>query len=142
MVQTVHEMQHMYGCVNTTTIPPFILTTRSGLSFLARPIPFRNCLWLKKGCCCLLPAAINSSDICAAAAGTWTPPACAVSQSPPCAAAGGSWFPRNMWSLEGGMDMLVVGLLQGALSYPFFDPVLTGVLARAGGGGGVFLGRC
>jgi hypothetical protein len=40
------------------------------------------------------------------------------------------------------MDMLVVGLLQGALSYPFFDPVLTGVLARAGGGGGVFLGRC
>jgi hypothetical protein len=31
-----------------------------------------------------------------------------------------------MWSLEGGMDMLLVGLLQGALSYPFFDPVLTG----------------
>jgi hypothetical protein len=24
------------------------------------------------------------------------------------------------------MDMLIVGLLQGALSYPFFDPVLTG----------------
>jgi hypothetical protein len=29
-------------------------------------------------------------------------------------------------SLKGGMDMLIVGLLQGALSYPFFDPVLTG----------------
>jgi hypothetical protein len=24
------------------------------------------------------------------------------------------------------MDMLIVGLLQGALSYPFCDPVLTG----------------
>jgi hypothetical protein len=41
-------------------------------------------------------------------------------------AAGGAWQPRNVWSLEGGMDMLIVGLLQGALSYPFFDPVLTG----------------
>jgi hypothetical protein len=26
--------------------------------------------------------------------------------------------------------MLIVGLLQGALSYPFFDPVLTGERAR------------
>lgn len=27
--------------------------------------------------------------------------------------------------LEGGMDILIVGLLQGALSYPYFDPALT-----------------
>ncbi|WIA39871.1 hypothetical protein OEZ86_013316 [Tetradesmus obliquus] len=69
--------------------------------------------------------AIASTDICAAANGTWAPAACSVSQQPPCAAAGGAWAPRSMWSLEGGMDMLIVGLLQGALSYPFFDPVLT-----------------
>jgi hypothetical protein len=82
----------------------------------------------------VLPAAINSSDICAAAAGTWAAPGCAVSQSPPCAAAGGSWAPRNMWSLEGGMDMLLVGLMQGALSYPLFPRRPSGVFS---GGGGV-----
>jgi len=27
-----------------------------------------------------------------------------------------------MWSLEGGVDMLIVGLLQGCGGYPFFDP--------------------
>lgn len=25
------------------------------------------------------------------------------------------------------MDLLLVGLMQGFLSYPFFDPVLTGI---------------
>jgi hypothetical protein len=76
--------------------------------------------------CSLLHAAITTTDICAAANGTWALAACTVSQQPPCGAAGGAWAPRTMWSLEGGMDMLIVGLLQGALSYPFFDPVLTG----------------
>jgi len=32
---------------------------------------------------------------------------------------------RSMFSLEGGIDLLVTGLLQGLTSYPFFDPVLT-----------------
>ncbi len=32
---------------------------------------------------------------------------------------------RNMWSLEGGFDLVLVALLQGLFSYPFFDPVLT-----------------
>eukprot|EP00879_Flechtneria_rotunda_P010733 GHRR01011215.1.p1 GENE.GHRR01011215.1~~GHRR01011215.1.p1 ORF type:complete len:596 (+),score=197.04 GHRR01011215.1:814-2601(+) len=68
---------------------------------------------------------INSSDTCALVSGVWSPPSCKISQQPVCAAAGGTWQPRNMWSLEGGLDMLIVGLLQGALSYPFFDPVLT-----------------
>ena len=47
---------------------------------------------------------------------------------PTAAAPVGSWNPvagRAMWSLEGGLDLLLVGLLQGCLSYPFFDPVLT-----------------
>lgn len=30
-----------------------------------------------------------------------------------------------MLSIPGGLDLLVVGALQGLLSYPFFDPVLT-----------------
>jgi len=32
---------------------------------------------------------------------------------------------RNPLTLEGGMDLLITGALQGLLSYPFFDPVLT-----------------
>ncbi|KAJ8600583.1 hypothetical protein CTAYLR_008171 [Chrysophaeum taylorii] len=32
---------------------------------------------------------------------------------------------RSMLSLKGGMDLFALGAIQGALSYPFFDPVLT-----------------
>ena len=32
---------------------------------------------------------------------------------------------REMWSLEGGLDLLFTGLIQGALSYTFMDPALT-----------------
>jgi Na+/proline symporter len=32
---------------------------------------------------------------------------------------------REKWSLEGGLDLLFTGLLQGALSYTFMDPALT-----------------
>mmetsp|Transcript_24854 Transcript_24854/g.29343 ORF Transcript_24854/g.29343 Transcript_24854/m.29343 type:complete len:754 (+) Transcript_24854:47-2308(+) len=32
---------------------------------------------------------------------------------------------RDMYSLEGGLDLLITGLLQGALSYTFMDPALT-----------------
>lgn len=32
---------------------------------------------------------------------------------------------RERWSLEGGLDLLYTGLLQGALSYTFMDPALT-----------------
>lgn len=74
--------------------------------------------------------AITTSSTCSAASGTWTNSTCSVTIQPPCSAAGGSWSPRAMWSLEGGMDLLIVGLLQGGLSYPYFDPVLTGKLGQ------------
>lgn len=32
---------------------------------------------------------------------------------------------RDRWSLEGGLDLLYTGLVQGALSYTFMDPALT-----------------
>ncbi len=44
--------------------------------------------------------------------------------------AGGAWAPRVMRSLAGGVDLLVTGLLQGILSYPFFDPVGVGAGPR------------
>jgi len=39
-----------------------------------------------------------------------------------------TWNPKpgvEMYSLKGGIDVLIVGLLQGGFSYGFFDPVLT-----------------
>ena len=39
-----------------------------------------------------------------------------------------TWNPvpgRSPFTLEGGQDLVLVGLLQGCLSYGFFDPVLT-----------------
>jgi len=38
------------------------------------------------------------------------------------------WNPSpgtSAWSMKGGLDLFIVGLLQGCLSYGFFDPVLT-----------------
>ena len=32
--------------------------------------------------------------------------------------------------LQGGVDLLIVGLLQGLLSYPFFDPVSPSAICR------------
>lgn len=62
---------------------------------------------------CNHTAAINSSDVCAAAAGTWAPASCAISQAPACATVpGASWAPRRMWGLSGGLDLALVGLLQ------------------------------
>lgn len=54
--------------------------------------------------------------------GVWRSAACKLGTQPLCASVGGTWAPRKMWSLEGGVDLLVVGLLQGCGGYPFFDP--------------------
>lgn len=40
----------------------------------------------------------------------------------------------SSWSLEGGWDLIVVGLLQSGFSYPYFDPVLTGTFLLATNG--------
>ncbi|GMH66519.1 hypothetical protein TrST_g733 [Triparma strigata] len=37
----------------------------------------------------------------------------------------GTSHDRNPLTLEGGMDLLITGAIQGLMSYPFFDPVLT-----------------
>lgn len=67
-------------------------------------------------------AAISTQQVCTSVGGRWAAAACKVGTAPLCAAAVGSWSPRRMWSLEGGVDMLIVGLLQGCGGYPFFDP--------------------
>ena len=67
-------------------------------------------------------AAIGTQQVCGSVGGQWHSAACKVGAEPLCASAGGTWAPRRMWSLEGGMDLLIVGLLQGCGGYPFFDP--------------------
>lgn len=64
----------------------------------------------------LLPAPPCSAGLnqtlCSLVNGTWVPPSCAPTTEPACDTAGGAWSPRKMGSLEGGLDLLVVGLLQ------------------------------
>ena len=57
-------------------------------------------------------AAIGSEPLCAQAGGLWTPLQCSVTSQPACTEHGGSWLPAPMWTLEGGVDLLIVGLLQ------------------------------
>ncbi|KAL3138479.1 hypothetical protein ABBQ32_006269 [Trebouxia sp. C0010 RCD-2024] len=68
---------------------------------------------------------ITSQDVCTSVGGTWMAATCQLLQQRVCTTSGGNWQPRKRASLEGGMDLLVVALMQGTLSYPFFDPVLT-----------------
>ncbi|KAL0034477.1 hypothetical protein WJX79_004596 [Trebouxia sp. C0005] len=70
-------------------------------------------------------ATISSQSVCTSVGGIYSASTCQLLQQPVCSRAGGEWLPQKRASLEGGMDLLSVGLLQGILSYPFFDPVLT-----------------
>ena len=67
-------------------------------------------------------AAIDTQQVCTSVGGVWRSAACKLGTQPLCASVGGTWAPRKMWSLEGGVDLLLVGLLQGCGGYPFFDP--------------------
>jgi hypothetical protein len=62
----------------------------------------------------------NAKPLGSASLFAWNPRAASL-QPGGVAPAGGD----SMRSLAGGLDLLVTGLLQGLLSYPFFDPVLT-----------------
>ncbi|KAK9829007.1 hypothetical protein WJX72_003371 [[Myrmecia] bisecta] len=70
-------------------------------------------------------ATITNQTLCTQVGGTYKPSTCALTSQPVCAKSQGMWKPRDRWSLAGGMDLFIVALLQGLLSYPFFDPVLT-----------------
>ena len=57
-------------------------------------------------------AAIQDATTCTSVGGMYTQAMCSIKQQPACEAAGGVWHPRTMWSLRGGVDFLLVGLLQ------------------------------
>ena len=71
----------------------------------------------------LWPAAIGNQQLCTQAGGQWTSARCSVTSQPACTEHGGSWAPAPMWTLKGGVDLLIVGLLQ-ALSLSLVLPPL------------------
>ncbi|EIE27477.1 hypothetical protein COCSUDRAFT_64250 [Coccomyxa subellipsoidea C-169] len=77
-----------------------------------------------KNASCNYPS-IAEAQLCTSVGGKWAAPECTVKSQLACGEHGGQWEPAKMWSLKGGVDLLIVALLQGCLSYPFFDPVLT-----------------
>ena len=60
----------------------------------------------------LFYAAINSQSVCTSVGGVYSASTCQLLQQPVCSRAGGEWLPQKRASLEGGMDLLSVGLLQ------------------------------
>ena len=59
--------------------------------------------------CC---AAIMDAALCTQVGGTWKQPECSVSSQLACGQHGGQWAPAEQWTLAGGVDLLIVGLLQ------------------------------
>ena len=59
--------------------------------------------------CC---AAITEATLCTQVGGTWKQPKCSVSSQLACGQHGGQWAPAEQWTLAGGVDLLIVGLLQ------------------------------
>lgn len=63
-------------------------------------------------------AGISNEQTCTQVGGGWTQPQCAVGSQSACTQHGGDWAPAPMWTLKGGVDLLIVGLLQ-VLAFAF-----------------------
>lgn len=57
-------------------------------------------------------AAITDPALCTNVGGMWKQPECSVSSQLACGEHGGQWQPAKQWTLQGGVDLLIVGLLQ------------------------------
>ena len=57
-------------------------------------------------------AAITDSALCKNVGGVWRQPECSVSSQLACTDHGGQWQAAEQWTLKGGVDLLIVGLLQ------------------------------
>ena len=57
-------------------------------------------------------AAITDSALCKNVGGVWHQPECSVSSQLACTDHGGQWQAAEQWTLKGGVDLLIVGLLQ------------------------------
>ena len=57
-------------------------------------------------------AAITDPALCTNVGGVWKQPKCSVSSQLECDQHGGQWRSAEQWTLKGGVDLLIVGLLQ------------------------------
>ena len=64
--------------------------------------------------CLDVVAAIDSQATCTSVGGVYSAATCQLLTQPVCDQAQGGWQPRKRDSLEGGMDLLYVGLLQAS----------------------------
>ena len=70
-------------------------------------------------------AAIDSQATCTSVGGVYSAATCQLLTQPVCDQAQGSWQPRKRDSLEGGMDLLYVGLLQASAWSSFLSTIET-----------------
>ena len=59
-------------------------------------------------------AAISNQTLCTTVGGVYRLQQCDLLTEPVCAKSSGNWKPREMWSLAGGVDLLLVALLQAS----------------------------
>jgi hypothetical protein len=79
---------------------------------LLSSITISTCSHVSGSSCCRASHAVLNQTLCSVVNGTWVPASCTPTTEPACDTAGGGWSPRRMGSLEGGVDLLVVALLQ------------------------------
>lgn len=60
----------------------------------------------------MLAADITDAALCTNVGGVWRQPQCSVKSQTACGGHGGQWQPAEQWSLKGGVDLLIVALLQ------------------------------
>ena len=60
----------------------------------------------------MVSAAITDPALCTNVGGMWKQPVCSVTSQPGCTQHGGQWKSAEQWTLKGGVDLLIVGLLQ------------------------------
>ena len=70
------------------------------------------------GYCDVDVAAITDAALCTNVGGVWKQPKCSVASQLACTQHGGQWQSAEQWTLKGGVDLLIVGLLQVKLHHP------------------------
>eukprot|EP01065_Artemidia_motanka_P042806 TRINITY_DN579_c0_g1_i1.p1 TRINITY_DN579_c0_g1~~TRINITY_DN579_c0_g1_i1.p1 ORF type:complete len:699 (+),score=276.09 TRINITY_DN579_c0_g1_i1:81-2177(+) len=71
-------------------------------------------------------SSIATEAQCTSSGGVWTADKCTLNNRWSCEeVTGNTWDSVDVSALSAGWDILVVAVLQGSLSYPFYDPVLT-----------------
>ncbi len=69
-------------------------------------------MWSAADPCNMCTPAITDPALCTNVGGIWKHPQCSVTSQLQCNQHGGQWRSEKQWTLKGGVDLLIVGLLQ------------------------------